>query len=96
LPSARSLAFADLSGNRQYVSVGNLSQNDRTTLILMDYPNRRRLKIRCSRKILIFANNFGLTAASSKISTRPLARYALRRAGARRRLSLQSYPPIGA
>lgn len=39
------LAFADLSGNRQYVSVGNLSQNDRAALILMDYPNRRRLKI---------------------------------------------------
>ena len=39
------LAFADLSGNRQYVSVGNLSGNDRAALILMDYPNRRRLKI---------------------------------------------------
>lgn len=39
------LAFADLSGNRQYVSVGNLSRNDRAALILMDYPNRRRLKI---------------------------------------------------
>ena len=39
------LAFADLSGNRQYVSVGNLTRNDRAALILMDYPNRRRLKI---------------------------------------------------
>jgi len=39
------LAFADLSGNRQYVSVGNLAHNDRAALILMDYPNRRRLKI---------------------------------------------------
>jgi predicted pyridoxine 5'-phosphate oxidase superfamily flavin-nucleotide-binding protein len=39
------LAFADLSGNRQYVSAGNLSQNDRAALILVDYPNRRRLKI---------------------------------------------------
>lgn len=39
------LAFADLSGNRQYVSVGNLTHNDRAALILMDYPNRRRLKI---------------------------------------------------
>lgn len=39
------LAFADYSGNRQYVSVGNLAQNDRAALILMDYPNRRRLKI---------------------------------------------------
>lgn len=43
--SPTTLAFADLSGNRQYVSVGNLSRNDRAALILMDYPNRRRLKI---------------------------------------------------
>lgn len=39
------LAFADFSGNRQYVSIGNLAANDRAVLILMDYPNRRRLKI---------------------------------------------------
>ena len=39
------LAFADFSGNRQYVSVGNLAHNDRVALILMDYPNQRRLKI---------------------------------------------------
>lgn len=39
------LAFADLSGNRQYVSVGNLAHSDRAALILMDYPNQRRLKI---------------------------------------------------
>jgi predicted pyridoxine 5'-phosphate oxidase superfamily flavin-nucleotide-binding protein len=43
--SPNTLAFADLSGNRQYVSVGNLSTNDRAALILVDYPNRRRLKI---------------------------------------------------
>lgn len=42
---ATTLAFADFSGNRQYVSVGNLAANDRAALILMDYPNQRRLKI---------------------------------------------------
>jgi uncharacterized protein len=42
---ATTLAFADYSGNRQYVSVGNLAGNDRAALILMDYPNQRRLKI---------------------------------------------------
>ncbi len=41
----RTLAFADFRGNRQYISVGNLAANDRVALILMDYPNRRRLKI---------------------------------------------------
>jgi uncharacterized protein len=41
----KTLAFADFRGNRQYISVGNLTVNDRASLILMDYPNRRRLKI---------------------------------------------------
>ena len=39
------LAFADFSGNRQYVSMGNLSGNDKAYIFLMDYPNRRRVKI---------------------------------------------------
>ena len=39
------LAFADFSGNRQYISTGNLSENDPVFLFLMDYPNRRRVKI---------------------------------------------------
>jgi len=39
------LAFADYTGNRQLLSTGNLSANDRVALFLMDYPNRTRLKI---------------------------------------------------
>ena len=39
------LGFADFRGNRQYVSVGNLRNDDRVSLILVDYPNRERLKI---------------------------------------------------
>lgn len=39
------LAYADFRGNTQLVSVGNVSTNDRVSLILMDYPNRQRLKI---------------------------------------------------
>jgi len=39
------LAYADFRGNTQLLSVGNASSNDRVSLILMDYPNRRRLKI---------------------------------------------------
>lgn len=41
----RTLGFADFRGNRQYVSVGNLSQNDRVSLFFMDYPNKTRLKL---------------------------------------------------
>jgi len=39
------LAYADFRGNTQLVSAGNASRNDRCSLILMDYPKRRRLKI---------------------------------------------------
>jgi len=41
----RTLGYADFRGNVQYLSVGNLNANDRISLIMMDYPNRRRLKI---------------------------------------------------
>lgn len=41
----QTLAYADFRGNRQYISAGNLNENNRVSLILMDYPNRRRLKI---------------------------------------------------
>jgi uncharacterized protein len=41
----KSIGIADFSGNRQYVSVGNLANDDRASLFLMDYPNRTRLKI---------------------------------------------------
>jgi uncharacterized protein len=41
----RRLAFADYTGNRQYISVGNLAENDRIILMLIDYAARTRLKI---------------------------------------------------
>ena len=41
----KTLAFADYRGNRQYISVGNLTRDDRVALIFMDYPNRARLKL---------------------------------------------------
>lgn len=42
---AHMIAFADLRGNRQLISRGNLAGNDRVALILMDYPRRSRLKL---------------------------------------------------
>lgn len=41
----RRLGFADFRGNRQYISLGNVAADDRVALILVDYPNRARLKI---------------------------------------------------
>ena len=42
---ATRIAYADYRGNRQYLSAGNIASDGRVALILMDYPNRRRLKI---------------------------------------------------
>ena len=39
------LAFADFVGNRQYITSGNLQENPRAHLFLMDYAHRRRIKI---------------------------------------------------
>ena len=41
----RTIGFADLRGNKQYISVGSLKKNDRVALFLMDYPMQARLKI---------------------------------------------------
>ncbi|KUR72144.1 pyridoxamine 5'-phosphate oxidase [Novosphingobium fuchskuhlense] len=41
----RRLAFADYRGNRQYISTGNAAENRKAFLFLMDYANRRRIKL---------------------------------------------------
>jgi predicted pyridoxine 5'-phosphate oxidase superfamily flavin-nucleotide-binding protein len=42
---SQTLAFPDFEGNRQYISLGNLSENPRVQLFFMDYGQRQRLKI---------------------------------------------------
>lgn len=41
----KTLGFADFRGNMQFISMGNISENNKVALFLMDYPNRQRLKI---------------------------------------------------
>lgn len=41
----RTIAFADFSGNRQFISQGNLSENPKAFLFLIDYAHRRRIKL---------------------------------------------------
>ena len=41
----QTIAYADFRGNRQYISTGNLTQDNRIAMILVDYPNSARLKI---------------------------------------------------
>ncbi|QYZ65246.1 MAG: pyridoxamine 5'-phosphate oxidase family protein [Gammaproteobacteria bacterium (ex Lamellibrachia satsuma)] len=43
--SSSALWFPDFGGNRQYITVGNLSENEQAFIFLMDYANRRRLKL---------------------------------------------------
>ena len=39
------IAFADLAGNRQYITLGNLSENQQAYLFLIDYQEARRIKL---------------------------------------------------
>lgn len=48
----KTLGFADFGGNRQYISLGNLSENPRAFLFLMDYVHRRRIKVWCTAKVV--------------------------------------------
>jgi uncharacterized protein len=41
----RTIAFADFAGNRQYLTQGNLSENPKAHIFIMDYAHRRRVKI---------------------------------------------------
>lgn len=43
--SPTQLGFADFKGNKQYISLGNLAENPKAYLFLMDYANRRRIKL---------------------------------------------------
>jgi uncharacterized protein len=59
---ATTLGFADYRGNRQYISVGNVSKDDRVAMILIDYPNRTRLKL-LGRARIVDADESELLAA---------------------------------
>jgi predicted pyridoxine 5'-phosphate oxidase superfamily flavin-nucleotide-binding protein len=48
----RTLAFADFGGNRQYLTVGNLSENPKAFIFLMDYANQQRVKLWGTAKVV--------------------------------------------
>ena len=62
LPRNR-LAFADYRGNRQHISTTNLIAEPRVSLFLMDYPNRRRLKILGRARIVLADEDPALVAS---------------------------------
>lgn len=58
----KTIAWANFRGNRQYVSAGNLGGDDRVALILMDYANRRRLKLLGHARVVEVGQEDGLAA----------------------------------
>ncbi len=48
----QTLAFVDFSGNRQYISVGNIETNPNVALIMVSYPHRARLKVYAQAKVV--------------------------------------------
>jgi predicted pyridoxine 5'-phosphate oxidase superfamily flavin-nucleotide-binding protein len=48
----KTIAFADFAGNRQFISQGNLAENPKAYLFLIDYAHRRRIKIWGEAKVI--------------------------------------------
>lgn len=51
------LGFIDFTGNKQYVSVGNMATNNNVSLIMLDYPTRTRLKIFAKAEVVALKDN---------------------------------------
>jgi len=49
---SKTLAFADFSGNKQYITTGNLSENNKAFIFLMDYRSKTRIKIWGTAKVI--------------------------------------------
>ena len=72
----QTLGFADFKGNRQLLSTGNLTANDRVSLFLMDYPHRTRLKLMGHVKVLDARDN---TELADQLSPTPQLRAQIER-----------------
>jgi predicted pyridoxine 5'-phosphate oxidase superfamily flavin-nucleotide-binding protein len=53
----KKIGFIDFSGNRQYVSVGNIVTNNNISLIMIDYPTKTRLKIFAKAEVIELKDN---------------------------------------
>ena len=54
---SKSVGFIDFSGNKQYVSVGNIATNAKVSLIMIDYPRKARLKIYAKAEVVELEEN---------------------------------------
>lgn len=73
----RTLGIADYAGNRQYLTLGNLTGNDRAALFLMDYPAHRRLKLFARVEPRALADDASLAEALATPGYRGVAERAL-------------------
>jgi predicted pyridoxine 5'-phosphate oxidase superfamily flavin-nucleotide-binding protein len=69
---ASTLAFADYRGNRQLLTTGNVSADDRVALFLMDYRQRARLKILGHARVVPAADDAALVERVTTETERPL------------------------
>lgn len=53
----KTIGIVDFSGNRQYISTGNISKNEKVALIMVSYPQRTRLKLYAHAKIVDLEEN---------------------------------------
>lgn len=67
------LGFADYRGNRQFVSMANIAGDDRVALFLVDYPNRRRLKLVGRARVVTAADDPALVSSLMPDGYRALA-----------------------
>ena len=54
---SKTLAFFDFRGNKQYITTGNVQTHNKVSLILVDYPNRARLKIYAEAEVVSLDDN---------------------------------------
>jgi len=73
----KTMIMPEFPGNRQYLTLGNLSENNRTSLFLMDYPRKARLKIFARSKLIRLADNKQAAEAIKHSAINFDAQYAL-------------------
>lgn len=74
LDEGRAIGFADLAGNRQHVTLGNLRGEDRVAMIVVDYLQRRRLKLFGHARLVTRAEDAALVDRLAAAAQAPAAR----------------------
>jgi hypothetical protein len=66
----QTLAFADYAGNKQYITAGNLDENPKAQLFLMDYANAQRIKIWGEAKVVTGDSDLAASVSSPDYQAR--------------------------